>query len=156
MENFDQLLDTWRRSASVMHIAHHIAASRYALIQRAFGIGTAVLGAVVASAAFIAASKSSNEVALVVTGLLSILSAIVSATSIALDPGTKALRHHVAAAAFQGLRREIEEDLVHLRSGETRKPSYEHLRKRWSSALEGAIPLPPKIHALAKKTPSNE
>ena len=87
-----------------MHIAHHTAAARYARSQR-------WLGAIVASSVFVAASKGQDQTLLLLTGLLSIAAAVISAASTSLDARGKAQRHHAAAAAFQGLRRDIEEDL---------------------------------------------
>jgi hypothetical protein len=155
METYEQLLETWCRSAVVMHIAHHTAAARYARIQRWLGVVVASLGAVVASSVFVAASRGQDQTLLLLTGLLSIAAAVISAASTSLDAGGKAQRHHAAAAAYQGLRREIEEELVQCKSRAPRD-SYEHLRKRWTAALEGSIPLPPKIHDSVKKASHKE
>ena len=128
-----------------MHIAHHKAAAYYARAQRWLGAVVASLGAVVASSLFIAASKGPDRLLLLLTGVVSLAAAVLAAVSASLDLGGKSQRHYAAAAAFQGLRREIEEELVRCRIGAP-KDSYKHLRKRWTCALEGSIPLPQKVH----------
>ena len=138
-----------------MHIAHHTAAARYARTQRWLGAAVAVLGAVVASSVFVAASKGHDVPLLLLTGFVSMAVAVISAANASLDAGGKAQRHHAAAAAFQGLRREVEEELVRCKTGGP-KDSYEHIRKRWTAALDGSIPLPPKIHDSVKKASQKE
>ena len=155
MESYEQLLEKWLRSSTVMHIAHHVAASRYARIQRWLGAAVAIFGAIVASAIFGAAAKGLDQWLLLSTGAVSMATAMLSAFNTSLDAGGKAQRHYAAAAAFQGLRREIEEELVRCKTVKA-KDSYEHLRKRWTAALEGSIPLPPKIHASVRKNPPKE
>jgi hypothetical protein len=140
-----------------MHIAHHKAAAYYARAQRWLGAIVASLGAVVASSLFIAASKGPDQTLLLLTGVVSLAAAVLAAVSASLDLGGKSQRHYSAAAAFQGLRREIEEELVRCRIGAPKaRDSYEHLRKRWTSALEGSIPLPQKVHDSVKKAPQKE
>ena len=132
-----------------MHIAHHKAAANYAKAQRWLGAIVASLGAVVASSLFIAVSKGEDPFLLLVTGLVSLAAVVLAAVSSSLDLGGKSQRHYAGAAAFQGLRREIEEELVRSKNGAP-KDSYEHLRKRWTAALAGSIPLPPKVHDSVK------
>jgi len=131
------------------------AAAHYAKAQRWLGVVVASLGGVVASSLFIAASKGQGPLLLLLTGLVSLAAAVFTAVSASLDLGGKSQRHYSAAAAFQGLRREIEEELVRCRIGAP-KDSYEHLRKRWTSALEGSIPLPQEVHDSVQKDPPTE
>jgi conflict system pore-forming effector with SLATT domain len=152
-ETPEKMLATWWGSSSLMHIAHHTAAARYARTQRWLGVAVATLGAVVASSVFVAASKGQGQTLLLLTGFLSIGAAVLSAASTSLDAGSKSQRHHAAAVAFQGLRREIEEEMVRLKRAGP-KDNYAHLRNRWTAALDNSIPLPPAIHdELKKKTP---
>jgi hypothetical protein len=155
MESFEQLLETWCKSATVMHIAPHKAAASYAKRQRWLGGFVASLGALVASSLFVAASKGPGQLLVLLTGLGSLAAAVLTAVSASLDLGGKSQRHYAAAGAFQGLRREIEEELVRCRIGAP-KDSYEHLRKRWTSALEGSIPLPQKVHDSVQQDPPTE
>lgn len=145
MENYEQLLDTWRRSASVMHISHHLAAARCARIHRVLGVIVAGLGAVVASSIFISVSKSNESQWLIITGVVSLITAILSAANSYLDFGGKSQRHFFSAVAFQALRRELEEEIVRLKNGKQQE-SYEYIRNRWTATLENSIPLPQDIH----------
>ncbi len=47
MESKRIMLQTWNQSAGVMHIAHHLAAARYAGRHRIFGSFTAAMSALV-------------------------------------------------------------------------------------------------------------
>ena len=149
MNTYEEMLDTWQRSASVMHIAHHAAAALYAKRQRMWGVTNAVLSAVVTSSLFVTISEQGDDRMLLITGVISMLAAMVAGVNAALDFGTKAQHHYVAATAFQALRREIEEALVRCRV-ENVTENYQQIRDKWSVALEGAIPLPPRIHETVK------
>jgi hypothetical protein len=149
MDTCKELLDSWCNSASVMHIAHHKAAASCARTQRWLGVLVASLGAVVASSLFIAVSEGRNPTLLLITGIVSMVTAVLSAVNSSLDLGGRSQRHYSAAVAFQGLRREIEEQLVSCKSG-TPEDRYLRLRERWTAALEGSIPLPPRIHDAVK------
>lgn len=74
-----------------------------------------------------------------------LVTAILTGVNTSLNLAGRSQSHHQAATNFQGLRREIEEELVRCRNGEM-KDSYEHIRRRWAEALESAPPLPPDIH----------
>ena len=155
MENYEQLLDIWRRSAIVMHIAHHKAAARCATLHNFLGALVAGLSAAVASSIFISLSKSSDPFWLSITAIVSLGTAILTAANSYLDFGGKSQRHYVSAVAFQSLRRELEEELVRCRNGNP-KDNYESVRDRWTSTLENSIPLPQRIHNKVKRNIDNE
>lgn len=149
LNSIEALLDEWRWSAKVMHQGHHRAASRAARFHKWWGGTVAGLGALVASSLFVAISNSAdtsgNNVVIFFAGLVSMGSAVLTGVNSALDWGGREQRHYTAAVAFQGLLREIEEELVQCKNGRS-KDSYEHLRNRWTTALEVSLPLPQHIY----------
>lgn len=116
-----ELVETWRRSVSVMHIAHHIAASRYAKWHRWLGGTAAVLAAVVCTSIFATLANDLqyvSKVAVIAVALVSMLSASLSAAATFLNLDERARRHLEAAADFQRLRREMDEELVRCKDTE--------------------------------------
>lgn len=150
MQSIEEMLQTWQRSSSVMHISHHVAAGRYSKYQRWFGSLVSGLSALVASSIFVAALEDKNKEAFMIAAFTSLLVAVLTGVNSSLNLAGRSQSHHQAATGFQGLRREIEEELVRCRSGEP-KESYEHIRDRWTKALESAPPLPPDVHDSVKR-----
>jgi hypothetical protein len=149
MNDIEDMLDTWCSSASVMHIAHHLAAARYARYQRWFGSLTAALSAIVSTSLFIAVQESSNHYIIIFSGIISILAAVFSGINSFLNLNGRAEKHYNAAISFQNLRRQIEEELVWCRKGRERE-NYEDIRGNWTKALNSAGPLPQDLHDQAK------
>lgn len=151
MENIEQLLEKWHRGSGVMHISHLITASRHQRFHRLLSTFSSSLSAVVATSIFVAALEDSSQMALYYTASgLSLLAAGLSATNSILNFSESAEAHQRAGSLFQGIRREIEVELVNLREGDDSK-KYEHLRNRWTEALNLSPPLPQKIHNKVKK-----
>ena len=150
MQTIEDMLLTWQKSSSIMHISHHIAAARYSKWHFWFGSLVSGLSALVASSIFIAALEGSNQKIFLVAAVISLLTAILTGVNSSLNLAGRSQSHHQAATSFQGLRREIEEELVRCRSG-LHKDSYEHIRRRWTEALEVAPPLPQDIHNSVKR-----
>jgi hypothetical protein len=149
MNTLDEMLLVWQKSASVMHIAHHVAAARYARYHRWFGALVAGLSALVASTIFIAALEGENKTAYLIAAMISLITAILTGINSALDLSGLANSHQIAATRFQGLRRELEEEIVRFHQSSPRE-SYVHIRTRWTEALEMAPPLPQDIHDRVK------
>lgn len=99
-----------------MHISHHLAAARYAGRHRIFGSLTAGLAALVSATAFTALQEKGEPLWLIATGLLSIAAGICTAINTFLGHEGRAKQHHHAATLFQGVRREIEEELTFFNS----------------------------------------
>ena len=133
-----------------MHISHHSAATRYSKHHRWFGSFVSGLSALVASSIFIAILEDNNKIFYIIAAIISLITAILTGINSSLKLDGQSQAHHQAATNFQGLRREIEEELVQCRNGK-QKTSYEHTRKRWTEALRSSPPLPPDIHDSVKR-----
>ena len=151
MQTIEEMLNIWQRSSSVMHISHHSAATRYSKYHRWFGSFVSGLSALVASSIFIAILEDdSKKFYIIIAAIISLITAVLTGINSSLKLDGLSQAHHQAATNFQGLRREIEEELVQCRNGK-QKSSYEHIRKRWTEALGSAPPLPPDIHDRVKR-----
>ena len=151
MNTREALVNTWCRSVSVMHIAHHIAASNCAKWHRWLGASAAILAAIVGTSIF--ASLSSAEgitpQVIIATGLVSMLSAALTGAVTFLNLDQRARFHLEAAADFQRLRREMEEESVRLGEGKSEE-SYNEFKDRWHKVLRNSLPLPQSIHDSVK------
>lgn len=151
MDSIQTMLRTWCNSTAVMHFAHHRAASRYEIYDLILsGVIGAALTAIVGSAGYAQLADNADPFVQVILAILAGAAAVLTAVNIAVDFRGRAQRHHAAATAFQGLRREIEEDLVRHKTG-TAKASYKHLRDTWTLALSAAPRLPARFHNAARK-----
>lgn len=155
MDSKQELLKTWESSAGVMHISHHLAAARYAGRHRWYGGLTAGMSALVSASAFVALQQREEMLWLIITGLLSVSAAVCTGINTFLRHDGLATQHHQAATLFQGLRREIEEELAFYEDRGTRS-GFEHLRNRWSDALKSSPPLPQDIHDKVKNDRSGQ
>ncbi len=149
MESKRIMLQTWNQSAGVMHIAHHLAAARYAGRHRIFGSFTAAMSALVSASAFAALQQQQELSWLLITGFLSITASMCTAINTFIGHDGRAKQHHHAATLFQSLRREIEEDIAFFDERKDRS-DYSTLRGRWSEALEVSPPVPQDIHDEVK------
>ena len=144
-----ELLEAWRRSVSVMHIAHAIAASRYAKWHRWLSGSVAVLAAGVGTFIFAALLaddvQAGSKAALIGSGLVSMLLAGFAGAATLLNLGDRARHHMEGAAAFQRLRREMDEELVRLAEGKARE-SYDTFKDQWQNVLHSVPPIPQDIH----------
>ena len=146
MQTDIELVSTWCRSVSVMHIAHHKAASRYAKWHRWLGCTAAAMAAIVGSTVFASLSEAQSHAYVVLaTGFLSMLAAGLIAVQTFLHLDDRARMHLIAAADFQRLRRELEEEEVRLKAGNGRE-TYSDIADRWHEVLKSSPPLPQRIH----------
>src|ERR1700754_1573813 len=123
----DQLLTTWRESVSIMHIAHHKAAARCSNWHLWLGVIATVLAAGVGASVFAKLTKYAENLGpifLLAVGSVSLVSAAMTAVVTFLKLDERANRHTRAAANFQGVRREIEEEIVRLAEGKSADNNY--------------------------------
>jgi hypothetical protein len=136
-----------------MHIAHHVTAARYAHWHLGLGAAATGLAAIVGASIFATLTKLAADVgpiAIVGLGLVSMLSAALTGAAAFLKLDERAARHGRAAADFQGLRREMDEELVRL--AESRSSNdYTAFKTRWYQVLKTAPPLPQSIHDRVKR-----
>ena len=93
--------------------------------------------------------RKAATISSLVAAIISLLVAILTGVNTELNLDGRSQSHHQAATGFQGLRREIEEDLVRCRNGSP-KDSYEYIRTRWIEVLKAAPPLPRDVHDSVK------
>ncbi|MEM7574270.1 MAG: SLATT domain-containing protein [Bacteroidota bacterium] len=139
------LLLEWLKSTKVMHQGHHIAATRYNNHHRTIGTVSAILSAIIATSLFISLSTSDNRLAIIISGIISMLASALTGVSTFLGLNEKANRHLQAATLFQAVRREIEEEIMNINQGKI-KENYLPIREKWTKALDTSIPLPKGLY----------
>jgi hypothetical protein len=97
MQTIEEMLQTWQRSSSVMHISHHVAAARYSKLHRWFGALVAGLSALVASSLFVATLEGDNKVAFMIAAFVSLLTAVLTGVNTSLNLSGRSQSHHQAA-----------------------------------------------------------
>jgi len=153
MKTRQQLLETWCRSVSIMHIAHHVAAAYYTKWHLWLGASATILAAIVGASIFATLTRfaaDAGPIATVGVGLVSMLSAALTGAVAFLELDERARRHTKAAANFQGLRREAEEELVKLAENGSSQ-DYRSFQTRWCEIIKEAPPLPQSIHDRVKR-----
>jgi hypothetical protein len=136
-----------------MHIAHHVAAAYYTKWHLWLGASATILAAIVGASIFATLTKvaaNAGPIAGFGVGLISIVSAALTGAVTFLKLDERAGRHTKAAANFQGLRREAEEELVKLAENGSSQ-DYRSFQTRWSETLKEAPPLPQSIHDRVKR-----
>jgi hypothetical protein len=104
------------------------------------------MAAIVGSTVFASLSEPQRHVYVVLaTGFLSMLAAGLIAVQTFLHLDDRARMHLIAAADFQRLRRELEEEEVRLAAGKGRE-TYSDIADRWHEVLKSSPPLPQRIH----------
>jgi hypothetical protein len=105
----------------------------------------AAMGGLVTGSAFSAIQSAGRWELLLITGVLSIGTVVLASITAFMGFEGRASGHYHAATAFQGVRREIEEELTFL-PARRHKGDFRQLRARWTAALKCAPPLPEDIH----------
>jgi len=155
MSEFNELLNKWWLSVGEMHIAHHLAASKYANQHKYTGLIAAILTAITTTSIFITVSQSETQIAWLITGIISLFASMATGILSFMKFNDRIAQHFQSAINFQSLRREIEEELIVL-SAQGPKQNYEHLRQRWTEILKNSCPLPQEVFDKARRQMKTE
>lgn len=144
MTGKERLLMEWTAELSIMHIAHHKAASFYSQCHLSLGIAavfvSALLGASVGELIF-----GKDEFGRILTTILGITGAIFAGIQTFLGAEGRSNKHHASAATFGEIRRELEQLASFPEPADLNERLIE-LRKKWNFALQAAPNLPAFIH----------
>lgn len=145
METTQRMLKGWIAELSIMHIAHHKAATFYSKCHLLLGIAVVIVGALIGLAIGDAIFGKNSDGAARLTVALGVASAILAGIQTFLGAEGRARNHHASAAAFGGVRRELEQ-LVYVGAGIPTEERANDVRKNWNAALLAAPNLPAFIH----------
>ena len=141
-----ELLAEWIRALSVMHIAHHKAASYFGFFHLFLGISVVVASAVLGASIGELVFGPNSGTGKLFTGAIGMLSAVFAGIQTFVDPGARSRTHHGSAAAFAEARRELEQLNVTGGGGNFGR-QLDDVRKKWNAALKAAPNLPSFIHS---------
>jgi len=141
-------LEGWLRGIRLSHIAQSRAASRNLRMHRVLGIPVVILTTFVGTAVFASVGKTPQHPAVpIVTGVLSVLAAILSSLQTFLGHSSNAERHKSAAVKYGMLRRELEQFLEDSdESSQILKEFMENFRARWDQVDQESLVVSEKIH----------
>lgn len=139
------LMEEWHKALTIMHIAHHKAASAFNRMHLELGIGlifaSAMLGASMGEIVF----GKSSEGARLFTLCVGLVSVIFASLQTFMAPLEKSRQHHAAAASFAEVRRALEQ-LMYVTDPSALGPRLQGVRAKWNDALRGAPNLYSSFH----------
>ncbi|MDQ1288692.1 MAG: hypothetical protein QG622_2258 [Actinomycetota bacterium] len=160
-------LTRWSRDVRVLHVAHGLAAERYAAFARTTGVLVAVLTSAVGTALFVSAGSPIQDLVRTVAATLSLLATVIGVAQIALHHPDLAVRHRQAFIDYGRLHRRL--DVMRsesagsspgsssgaLSSGAAQpgaESGLEEFREAWTAAEEAAPVVPARLRSAARRT----
>jgi hypothetical protein len=148
-KKFEEVTGAWYKRAREAQLSHYRAAEMYTRAGRWLAIPSVVLSAVTGTALFLSLQEEMAGTSIrVVAGLLSILSAVLTALHSFLGLGDRAEQHRSSARLYGSIRREVERhQAFQPTDDEQRSAILDDLRER----LDRAAELAPEVPASAWK-----
>ncbi len=150
MEEDNKTIKQWEKGLRIRHVAHSIAFSHYAMLNRVIGLISTLLSALVATAIFTSISETGNKYWIVIAGLISIITTLTSAATSFLKYGELAAMHNQALASFGKLRRDLELKILEGLSDKD-IDKLQEINKKWSELEKSTPAIPNKIYDIAHK-----
>jgi hypothetical protein len=136
----------WMVGLRILHIAHKYAAARCRHQYRTTGLLVTVLSTLVATGLFTTASKAASPWVTLMTGIVSVLAAVVSASHSFLRYAERSEQHREASAGYGDLRRELELGVACSPDDRELRAVMENVRARWGELEEISLPVPTNLH----------
>jgi hypothetical protein len=143
-KKFEQITGAWYKRAREAQLSHYRAAEVYTKVGRWLAIPSVALSAATGTALFLSLqSETAGTWIRVVTGLLSILSAVLTALHTFLGLSDRAEQHRSSAHLYGSIRREIERHQAFPPTGDEQQAAIlDDLRERLDRAAEIAPEVP--------------
>lgn len=140
-------LEAWQSLLAALQKGSFITAALYERRNRSLGLPVTILSAIVSTAIFASiAQGSTNQWAQIAVGLISVITAVLSALQTYLNYGELAQKHKVAGVKYGALRREIEEVLASDLETQLTSVDLKSIRTRWDEIDQEVPPLPQWIY----------
>jgi len=146
------LLGTWLDGVRILHIAHGIAADRYAKVTRVVGVLVAVTAAVVGTVVIVAAYKGVTDRVLYAVAGLSLFVAVLGIAQTVLNFPELTSTHRQAFVQYGVLRRQLEIQAAGDRGGRAGNAELEKANDTWSEIEESS----PRVGRLLRFTARRE
>lgn len=140
------LAQQWMSGLRILNIAHKYAAGRCRHQYRSMGLSVTVLSTLVATGLFTTATKATSPWISLLTGIVSVLAAVASASHSFLRYAERSEQHREASAGYGDLRRELEMGVVYATTDEELRKVMESVRVRWGEFDRTALPVPTQLH----------
>ncbi|HEY3419827.1 MAG TPA: SLATT domain-containing protein [Methanomassiliicoccales archaeon] len=146
-----QLVHSWLKGVKIQQIGHLRAAAYYEHMGFVLGFIVTILTVIIGSSAFVSLSSAKNDALLIVTGIISIVAAILAALQTFLKFPEIAGKHQTAGLRYGKLRHHIDEIIVCVASSEELKKELKSIRNEWDQIDEEMPPLSQHFVDVAMK-----
>ena len=147
------LIESWRRRAHRMQLAHYETARTFDSSHLWLGLPAIVFSTVVGTTVFASLSKDTDVRLQIFVGLLSVVAALLTALQTFLKYSEKSEKHRVAGAKFSNLKHRIELlACLPPQSSDELKKQITMIEDRWATVREESPNLPPQIWENIKKS----
>lgn len=148
----ENLLEHWIINVKRSQNANYRAAQFYSKFNIFLGVPVAILATLVGTSVFATLSNNVDISLRIVTGIVSILAAILASLQTFLGFSDRAAKHRQAASLYGSVKREIQEKLV-VNQGESTElnKALAGIRERMDALAEETPPVPVRIWKTALK-----
>lgn len=140
-----EIVKQWLNGVKIAHICHKRTATYYKKKSVFLGVVATSLSIIVGAGIFTTLSLSTNDIIIIVTGVVSLFSALFSGLNTYLKMPERAYRHRNSSIEYGNLRREIEELFVSS-DGNIENFPLSKIREKWNEIDLNAPEIPQKFH----------
>jgi len=151
-----EILSGWQRKVHILHRCNALLAAKYDISGKVLGLSSTILSVIVTTSIFTALTQSENTIVIIVTGILSMITAIFSAAYQYLKLPDLTSRYHQAVSSYGNLRREIEITLSETEGNKISEDVLKHISKEWTDLDKKAPPIPNKLYQKVEEKIKNE
>jgi hypothetical protein len=139
-----ELLETWKARCNTVQSGHYLAAAEFQRRHSWLGVPVVIFSTIVGSSILASIDKNVMPVWMsVVTGVMSIGAAALSAAQTFLRYGERAEKHRQSGVAYSALKREIEQ-MIEYPDADI-KQCVNDIRKRWDALNADCPTIPTKF-----------
>jgi len=148
MNNSEELAQEWHNRALVALTAHYASARHYNSLNSRLGISASILTTIVGATVFTSLAKSDNDWLKIITGIATVIAAVLSALQTFLKFSEKAERCRTIAARYSSIGKELEIALTEPAS--VNRAFLEQIRVKLDQADMDAPSIPDSIRDAAR------
>lgn len=148
-----EMLKRWRANCRRSQIANYDSASRFTIQNYLLGVPTIILSAIVSTSIFATLGKNVDPFAQTIVGMVTVLTAVLVALQTFLKRSELASRHRSIAALYGSVKRQLDQEIAKLLTGEDlRQQMIDTIRERMDALSQEGPVVPDKIWAKARET----
>jgi len=146
-----ELLLEWQQKVHILHRCSAQLAAETERLGRRLGLAATILSAIVTTSIFSTLIQSDKTIWIIFTGVVSIITIIVSAAHQYLKLAELSLRYHRAVRLYGDLRRRIEIAIKTTDENKISKELFDGISKEWTELDKKIPPVPNKNYKKVKE-----